>query len=122
MFFSPLYYYRIVNKSEVYDGYLNSRLKVLIGIWEKGKAVAEYREVNSASFRELERQTGRQKESLKSWHDLYQRWPNKALFQSEYAEPKAKEWTKKALNQKWTPFCQVLFSTEKNPCATGVPK
>jgi hypothetical protein len=56
-------------------------------MWEKGKAVAEYRGVNSAiSDRELERQTGRQRESLKSWHDLYQKYPDKKKYLLEYAE------------------------------------
>ncbi len=46
-------------------------------MWEKGKVVTEYKGVNSAvSWRELEKQTSRQKESLKRWHDLYLKHPN----------------------------------------------
>lgn len=34
---------------EVFDGFYESRLRVLIGMWEKGEAIAEYRGVNSAT-------------------------------------------------------------------------
>ena len=36
----------------------------------KGEAIGEFRGVNSLSFVALERVTGRDHQSLKSWHDL----------------------------------------------------
>lgn len=88
----------------VHDGYFKSRLRVLVGMWEKGEAITgEFRGVESPiKWREAERQTGRNHESLKSWHDLYQKYPDKKKYLSEYAEPKAEAWAEKALKQKWT--------------------
>jgi len=86
----------------VHSGYKESRLRVLIGMWEKGKAILEYTGVNSSSFYQLEKQTGRSQESIKSWHDLYQKYPDQGKYIAEYAEPKAEAWAEKALGQKWT--------------------
>jgi len=43
-------------------------------MWEKGEAIsAEFRGVESApSYRQLERNTGRDQKSLKKWHELYE--------------------------------------------------
>jgi hypothetical protein len=88
---------------QVHDGYKQSRLRVLVGIWQKGEAVCDFMGVNpQANWFQLEKQTGRNHESLKSWHDLYQKYPDRQKYIFEYAEPKAEEWTKKALGQKWT--------------------
>lgn len=87
---------------EVHDGYFKSRLRVLMAMWEKGEAIGQYTGVNCPSFYELEKQTGRSHHSLKSWHDLYLKWPKKTMYISQYAESKAEEWAKKALNQKWS--------------------
>jgi hypothetical protein len=52
--------------TEVYAGFYESRLRMEWGMWEKGKAIGEYRGVNSPlAWRELERRTGRNHESLK---------------------------------------------------------
>ncbi|MCK4359553.1 MAG: hypothetical protein KAW92_12605 [Candidatus Cloacimonetes bacterium] len=42
---------------------------------DKGKEVADYRGVNSASFYKIEIETNRQKESLKKWCELYEKHP-----------------------------------------------
>ncbi|GAH68254.1 unnamed protein product, partial [marine sediment metagenome] len=58
---------------EIASGYLQEgRYTVLIGIWRKGEAVGGSIAIDtSISFRELERQTGRDRKDLKRWHDLY---------------------------------------------------
>ena len=92
----------------VHDGYKESRLRVLVGLWEKGEVIdGVFRGVKTPpSYRELERQTGRTHESLKSWRDLYRKYPDQQKYVTEIAEPKAEEWTKKALAQKWTPLLE----------------
>ena len=87
---------------EVHEGYKKSRMKVLVGMWEKGKVIGDSRGGETANWRELEHETGRNHESLKFWHDLYGKYPDRQRYITEYAEPKAEEWTRKALNQKWT--------------------
>lgn len=94
---------------EVFEGFCGSRLRILIGMWEKGEAIAEYRGVNSASFYELEIKTGRQRESLKKWHDLYKKCPDKEKY-TRIAEKQAEEWTEKALKLNWE---AVLLSGSK---------
>ncbi len=82
---------------EVYGGFYESRLRIEIGMWEKGREIAEYRGVNSAiSWLSLEKQTGRQRESLQKWQSLYQKHPDKEMFISKYAVPKAETWSKHA--------------------------
>lgn len=85
--------------AEVFDGFYQSRLRLLVGMWEKGKAIGEYRGVNSpSSYRELEEQTGRDHHSLKRWHDLYLKYPEKDKYLS-LAEKQAEQWTQKELHQ-----------------------
>ena len=49
-----------VTKGAAFDGFYHSRANILLGMWEKGRVIAEYRGVNSApGWRELSRQTGR---------------------------------------------------------------
>jgi hypothetical protein len=51
-------------------------------MWEKGEAIdAEFRGVKSAkSYYQLERETTRQRESLKVWHELYLEYPDKQTY------------------------------------------
>lgn len=93
------------------DGFFKSRLAIYLGEWDKGKEVSRFRGVKGeTSFRQLEIETGRKQESLKHWHDLYEKYPGREKFVSEYAEPRAKEWAAKALlGPTWRP---VLLSTE----------
>lgn len=86
--------------SEVYDGFYESRLRLEIGMWEKGEVISVvFRGVKTtASYRELERQTGRSDDALKRWHDLYKQYPDKEKYIEEYARPKAEDWTIRALN------------------------
>ena len=69
------------------------------GQWGKGKEVAVYKKVFTAtSFNELGKQTGRDREDLKRWYELYQKWPNKQKFMKEYAEPKARKWAERRMS------------------------
>lgn len=83
---------------EVIGDFCQSRLRMLVGIWEKGEAVGEYRGVNSLSFYELEKETGRDHHSLKKWHDLYVKYPDKGEYIKNVATPKALAWALKALS------------------------
>lgn len=78
-------------KRSAYDGFYYSRLNIKVGMWEKGKIVAEYRGVKSASFYQLEKETSRQRESLKQWHDLYEQYPDRDVYIG-IAEEKARAW------------------------------
>lgn len=86
-------------EGEVYDGFYRSRLRVLIGIWDKGEAVAVvFRGVETTpSYRELERLTGRGDDALKKWHNEFLKYPDKKTYIKEVAEPRAEAWTTKAL-------------------------
>jgi N6-adenosine-specific RNA methylase IME4 len=84
---------------EVLEGYYQSRLRILVAMWEKGEAIAaECRGVKSASYYQLEKATGRQRESLKKWHDLYQKYPAKEQYLPG-AEQKARQWANRALEK-----------------------
>jgi len=49
--------------------FYESRLRILIGMWEKGEKVSLYRGVKGEiSYRQLEIKTGRKQENLKKWH------------------------------------------------------
>jgi hypothetical protein len=58
-------------------GYYQSRLPICLAMWEKGEAVAAYTGVKPAtSYRKLEKETGRDREHLKKWHQLYLKYPS----------------------------------------------
>ena len=79
-------------------GFYESRLKIAVAVWEKGKVVCGFRGVNpNATSRELAAATGRHYEELKRWCDLYKRYPKLENFVEKYAKPKAEAWTRKAL-------------------------
>lgn len=85
---------------DVFEGFYNSRLRLLIGMWEKGEAIGEYTGVNSpVSYYQLEKETGRDHHSLKRWHEIYKKHPDKDKY-IEIAEAKAMQWTKRALKDK----------------------
>lgn len=81
------------------DKYYNSRLKMLIGMWEKGQILGVYTGVNMPNFHELERQTGRERRDLKRWYDLYIKYPDKEDYIKIEAGPRALQWTQKALKE-----------------------
>jgi N6-adenosine-specific RNA methylase IME4 len=86
---------------EVFNGFCGSRLRILIGIWEKGEVVSKYRGVNlDISFRQLEKMTGRSGEYLKRWNDIYEKYPDKDKYIEEVAKPRAIDWTRNALEEK----------------------
>jgi len=86
----------IVKKAS-YDGYLWSRFNILIGKWEKGKAIDGcFREVKQPpSYRELERQTGRNHPDIKRWYDLYKNNPDRKKY-ILIAKKQAEIWTERA--------------------------
>ena len=53
------------------------KLASLVGMWEKGKAIREYRGVDSPTWYQLSKQTGRDDQSLKRWYELYEAYPDK---------------------------------------------
>jgi len=83
---------------KVYNGYYESRLGIIMGMWEKGEAIAEYRGVKSASYYQLEKETGRQRESLKKWHGIYSDYSDRNEYK-EIAELKAEKWTKEVIKK-----------------------
>ncbi len=85
---------------DVTNGFYESRLKIEMGMWEKGKTVGDYRGVKSPipSWRQLEKETERNHESLKKWNDLYEKYPEEEKY-LEIAKQKAEAWTLKALTK-----------------------
>lgn len=81
-----------------YEAYVDSKLKIKIKMWEKGKAIDEYfRGVKeSPSWRELSRITDRSNQSLKKWWELYKDNPKRNLYEIK-AEREAEAWAYKAL-------------------------
>lgn len=87
---------------EVFDNYYESRLRILIGMWEKGEAIYIFRGGKNISYgfwANLERETRRDDQHLKRWHDLYETHPSKETYIEEVAEPKAKAWTEKVFEK-----------------------
>lgn len=83
---------------DVRDGFYESRLKIKIGLWDKGEAVSRFRGVKGeTSFRQLEIETGRKQESLKFWYDLYEKYPDKKKYIEEVAKPAALKWAEDRL-------------------------
>jgi len=86
--------------SEVFNNYYESRLRILMGMWEKGEAIVNFRGVDlTINFLRLERETGRTRQSLKKWHDFYKQYPEREKYIKKYAEPKAKIWTETAFEK-----------------------
>jgi len=84
----------------VVDGFYNSRLRILIGMWDKGKIIAQFTGVDCANYRELQRITDRSDHSLKLWHDLYKNNIERKKYIEKVAKPKAQSWAQKALANK----------------------
>ena len=84
------------------NGYLDSRLRILIGMWEKGEAIISFLGgvKKKPNFLKLEQVTGRSDSALKQWHDLYKKYPNKEDYIEQEAKPKAISWAQKALEEK----------------------
>jgi len=92
-------------KEKTFDNFYGSRLRILIGKWEKGEAISEqFRGVEcSPTYRQLERETGRRNTSLKTWHELYIKYPDRNDY-LPIAEEEAQSWTNKVFaNAKVTP-------------------
>ncbi len=82
---------------EAYDGLYQAGYKTKMGMWEKGEVIAgEFTPLNSPTYRELERQTGRDHKSLKSWHELYNKYPDKKEYK-KIAEEEAQKWAEERL-------------------------
>lgn len=86
-------------KKEFIKGYYESRLRIEMSMWKKGKAIDKYvknRGVNfTLSYYRLEKETGRSRPSLKKWHELYLKHREMNAYK-QIAEKKAKDWTNNA--------------------------
>ena len=82
----------------VTDGYKQSRLRIELGMWDKGEAVSGvFTGVKTPpSWRELERQTGRDHKALKRWFDIFMEYSDRMVY-LPIAEKKAEKWTKETL-------------------------
>lgn len=89
----------------VFNGFYESRLRIEMGMWKKGKAIdVFFRGVkNTFSYYELEKRTGRRRANLKRWHKLYQAFPNKQDYR-KIAEEKAQSWTTKVFEKAASPI------------------
>jgi len=89
---------------DVRGAYYDSRLRIEMGMWEKGEAIGVFRGVKNLSWYRLEKETGRRHQNLKGWHDLYEKYPQRELY-LPIAEKRAAEWTQKALSSpSWQPM------------------
>jgi len=81
------------------QGFYESRFAIKWGMWKKGEAIVNFRGVNlTTSFLEMERITGRTRQSLKKWNDLYEKYPNEEIYKP-IAEKEAREWTDKTIKK-----------------------
>ena len=55
------------------NGFYESRLIILLGMWNKGKAISDFTggKIGKINFLELERETGRDADQLKKWLKTY---------------------------------------------------
>lgn len=81
---------------EVADVLCIGRAKVFMGVWEKGKAIvtSQTEILQKVNFLKLEKETGRSRLALKTWHDIYQKYPNREKY-LPIAEQKAREYIEK---------------------------
>ena len=80
---------------DYYNGYYESRLRILILQWKKGKLIAlHYRGVKckNTNYPKLSRATGRDYRSLEKWHKLYLKHPKLTNYKL-IAEENASIWT-----------------------------
>ncbi|MBW1784812.1 MAG: hypothetical protein JRL30_29220 [Deltaproteobacteria bacterium] len=84
--------------SEVKPNIFNSRLKIELAMWNKGKEVAGTYDLLNVppSYREIERQTGRAHQHLKRWHNIYKKYPNIDDY-LPIATEKAQSWADKTM-------------------------
>lgn len=87
--------------SEAYESFYEFCLKILIHMWEKGEAINPiFRGVKMGiSYYQLEKETGRDEEALKHWHDLYKKYPDKNIYYA-IAEKQVETLTQKILAEK----------------------
>jgi len=80
------------------ENFYQGKKKILIGMWDLGEMISgEYRGVDSPpSWRQMERDTGFNHETLKKWYDTYEKYPDKGDY-IRFAEKKARDWTDKVL-------------------------
>jgi len=100
---------------KVSSSFEQSRLKIELGMWDKGEKISSYfRGVKSEpSWNELSKITGRSDKSLKRWFDIFRGCPDRQAYFS-VAEKLAEEWTKKFLLSSAACLTQVV--------SNGLPK
>jgi len=91
----------IINYGNKYGGAMGGKY---IGDWWKGKAIGETPRGSFPSWRQLEKETGRDHKSLKKWHDLYKQYEDDFTgFIEEYVKPKvdklSRSWIKGMLRK-----------------------
>ena len=92
--------------AEVYNDAISMRERIIMGQWEKGRAIfmtyggkniPSLRGLGTLNYGAIEKLTGRGHTDLKKWVEIFKINLNKEKFYTEYAKPKAKEWTEKIL-------------------------
>jgi len=76
---------------DVWEKFYEGKLRILLGMWEKGRVVT-YSRLEVTSFRQLEKETGRSRQHLKKWHDIFKKYPDRDKYIA-IAEEKAETWT-----------------------------
>ena len=86
---------------DVFNGFYQSRIRIEMGQWTKGKAISRYigrvnvevkdRVVN---YSELARATGRSDHSIKRWLTIYENHSDRRAYK-QIAEDEASKWTEK---------------------------
>lgn len=86
-------------ESSIYKGYYESRLRVEMAMWRKGKAIdVFFRGVENTSYYQLEKNTGRRRANLEIWRKLYLKYPDMDNYK-RIAIEKAQEWTVKTYDK-----------------------
>jgi len=84
---------------EIYEPFTASRLRILVGMWEKGEAIVRFigGVKTGWTYHSMMTETGRDEKALKKWHGLYEKYQDKEEYIEEYARPRAEAWANKAL-------------------------
>jgi len=104
---------------ELYDGFYESRLRIEMGMWRKGRVIEllRFRGVNLSSqpsYYQLEKETERGQSAIKRWHTLYLKHPEKKDY-LPIAEEKAKEWTDKVFKKSLPTIDEEEIETPELP-------
>ena len=84
---------------EASDGMIASRLRILVGMWEKGEAIVRFigGVKTGWTYHSMMMETGKDEKALKKWHELYVSYPEKEVYIEKVAKPRAELWAQKCL-------------------------